>query len=560
VTARVENRPFIRAGLRQRTRTNSAIRKILGVLCGGNPSFQKFTKRLIVRRRILGFSLGIVIAASSGLVSAATPGIESTYAEHTRGVEMARAGRYDDALAVLRPLLVRFPDDYPLLRDVVLINTWKGDCDAALNFFARIRARAVLDDYLIGPVANCAAVRARAGDYGVAIDTLSGLLARAPDDYPLRRDLAVITHWKGDCPGALRWFENIRGDARNPPYLIAPMANCLRREQRPIESLALLEAGLARYPADPALIHERNIAQVALQLDDGRYDNRSALRASFLAADSDGDLREWLLRAEGSANLTPSLRAYARYLRSHADASAFDAGAVHRVGAGLRWRPNAQLLIDQGVSTDVRQGNRDGLHTRIEYQPYDPWKVSLGHDTYAEDISVRARAAGIEATRSDADLAYTGLNDVWTWSGILSRYDFSDSNRRDVLFTTLGYGYALRPQREHRVLVEWYRSRNSLANALYFNPSRDQSVALVHRTAFIFDTRFKRHVDSLSLSLGTYTQQGFGSNGIYGVAYEQDYDFDDRRNLAVGVAYNRRFFDGARENEWQLSAQYRRRF
>ena len=172
MTARVENRPFIRAGLRQRTRTNSAIRKILGVLCGGNPSFQKFTKRLIVRRRVLGFSLGIVIAASSGLVSAATPGIESTYAEHTRGVEIARAGRYDDALAVLRPLLVRFPDDYPLLRDVVLINTWKGDCDAALNFFARIRARAVLDDYLIGPVANCAAVRARAGDYGVAIDTL----------------------------------------------------------------------------------------------------------------------------------------------------------------------------------------------------------------------------------------------------------------------------------------------------------------------------------------------------------------------------------------------------
>jgi tetratricopeptide (TPR) repeat protein len=512
----------------------------------------------ILIQRLLRLGLGAAIAASNVIAAAATPGIESTYAEHTRGVELARAGRYDDGLKVLLPLLDRFPNEYPLVRDVVLINTWKGDCEAALAYFDRIRTRPTLDDYFIGPVANCAVVLGRAGDYSTATQTLSSLLPRLTDAYPLRRDLAVITHWKGDCPGALKWFEPIRSDERNPPYLIAPMANCLRREERPIESLALLESGLARYPDDPTLRHERNLAEVALQLDDGRYDRRPELRASFVSADSDRDLREWIAAVEGSANLTKPLRVYARYLTSRTDMSAFDAGEMHRIGAGVRWRANVQLLFDVGVSGDTYQSHRDGFHARVDYQPYDPWRVAAGYDGYAEDISVRA--AGIEATRSYVDLSYTGLREVWSWNGSVSHYDFSDSNRRNVFFTTLGYGYALLPEREHRIFVEWYRSNNSLTSAVYFNPSRDQSVALVHRTAFIFDSRFRRHVDTLSLSVGTYEQEGFGSHGTYGISYEQDYDFDDRRNLVVGVGYNRAYFDGAREDDWELSVQYRRRF
>lgn len=511
-------------------------------------------------QRLLRLGLGVAIGASGVVAGAATPGIESTYAEHTRGVELARAGRYDDGLGALLPLLNRFPSEYPLVRDVVLINTWKGDCDAALDYFDRIRARPALDDYLIGPVANCAVVLGRAGDYSIATQTLSDLLPRVADNYPLRRDLAVITHWKGDCPGALKWFEPIRNDDRNPPYLIAPMANCLRREERPIESLALLESGLARYPDDPTLVHERNLAEVALQLDDGRYDTRPELRASFVSADSDGDVREWFAAVEGSANLTKPLRAYARYLTSRTDTSAFDAGEMHRLGAGLRWRANVQLLFDLGISGDTSQSQRDGVHARVDYQPYDTWKVSAGYDGYAEDISVRARAAGIEATRGEIDLAYAGLREMWSWNGTVSRYEFSDSNRRNVFFTTLGYGYALLPEREHRIYIEWYRSNNSLANTVYFNPSSDQSLALVHRTAFIFDSRFRRHVDTLALSVGTYEQEGFGSHGTYGISYEQDYDFDDRRNLVIGVGYNRAYFDGARDDEWQLSVLYRRRF
>lgn len=510
-------------------------------------------------RALLRLGLGIVVA-SGGAAAAAEPGIESTYADHTRGVELARAGHYDDGLAVLVPLLRRFPNDYPIVRDVVLINTWKGDCVTALKYFYRIRNRKILDDYLIRPVADCAVKRGRAGDYRGAITTLSTLLPHAKDPYPLRRDLAVITQWKGDCPGALRWFASIRDNPRNPPYLIAPIADCLLRADRPIDALAFIDSGLKRYPNDPVLTQERNKAEVALRLDDGFYDERSAYQISFVSANSDRDLRESLLRAEASTSITAPLRVYARYAYSRAAESEFAAGELNRIGAGLRWRVGPELLIDGGVSTDIHQPGRQGVHSRLVFQPYDAWKLSLQHDTYAEDISVRARAAGIEAKRSAVDLEYSDLRDVWYWYGAAERYDYTDTNRRLAFFTTLRYGYSLLPDREQRIALEWYRSRNSLDNAVYFNPARDQSVALVHSTAFIFDSRFKRHVDTLTVSAGTYSQAGFGSHGIYGVSYEQDYDFDDDRNLTWGVGLNRNYFDGQREDDWQVALQYTKRF
>lgn len=511
-------------------------------------------------RTVVRLCVGAVMASSALAVSAAEPGIESTYADHTRGVELARAGRYDDGLAVLYPLLARFPGNYPLTRDIVLINAWKGDCEAALKYFEHIRGRPTLDDYLIQPVADCAVKRGRVGDYNTATATLAALLPHAKDDYPMRRDLAVITHWKGDCPGALRWFESIRGDPRNPPYLLAPIADCLARADRHIEAAALIDAGLTRYPDDPTLQHERDKAQVALRLDEGLYDDRSSYELGVSSENSDRDLREWRFHAEASTRLAPPLRGYVRYAYARADRAEFDAGELNRVGAGLRWRINPRLLIDEGISSDIHQANREGLHTRVVYQPADPWTTSAGHDTYAEDISVRARAAGIEAERSYVDIEYRDLRDVWYGYGSVTHYDFTDTNRRDAFYATLGYAYALLPEREHRIYLEWYRSRNTLTNAVYFNPARDESINLIHTTAFVFDTRFKRHVDTLSVSVGRYDQEGFGANTIYGVSYEQDYDFDDDRNLIVGFGVKRNYFDGQREDDALVSVRYVRRF
>jgi biofilm PGA synthesis protein PgaA len=102
-------------------------------------------------------TIGLLLTAACFTASAVEPavGIESTYAEHTRGVELAREGRYDEGLAILRVLLERYPDDYPLQRDIILIDIWKGDCPDALKRFETVRGHSDLEPYLVVPVSDC---------------------------------------------------------------------------------------------------------------------------------------------------------------------------------------------------------------------------------------------------------------------------------------------------------------------------------------------------------------------------------------------------------------------
>jgi hypothetical protein len=499
------------------------------------------------------FTLGRAAAA------AATPDIESTYSEHARGVAMARAGRYDEALAILRPLHDRFPTDYPLSRDVILINTWKGDCAEALALFWPLRDRPQLDDYLIEPLAQCAVERARIGDRAVAIDALSALLPHSRDEFPLRRDLALISAWDNDCRAALDWFDPIRDDSRLPVYVIVPMHDCMLHERRLTEALALADAGLAYYPEDSTLRDARVRAQAALQLA-SQDETRPVLRAGVMAANSDRGVREWVAHIDTSVQVAEQTRLYARLLRSHINDAAFDVGQMRRVGAGVRWQPSARWQVDQRISLDRARSDANGSHTLIEYRPYETWHVAVAYDSFAEDISVRARASGIEANHLQTAADYHNGDYVWHWRGSAGRYDFSDGNERTHLYTTLGYAYELLPAREQRIYVEWYESRNTLAGAPYFNPRRDRSIGLVQRSDFVFDTRFKRHVDHLSLIAGWYEQEGFGRHGRWGIKYEQDYDFNSANALSIGAGYYRNVYDGATEHEWRFDLNFRRAF
>jgi biofilm PGA synthesis protein PgaA len=116
------------------------------------------------------------------------------------------------------------------------------------------------------------------------------------------------------------------------------------------------------------------------------------------------------------------------------------------------------------------------------------------------------------------------------------------------------------PHREQRVYLEWYQSRNTLDDTDYFNPGRDRSLGVVHRTDFVFDSRYKRHVDSLYLSMSDYTQDDFGSRWKWSVKYEQDYDFDGAQSLLWGVTHARNVYDGAGEAEWRAELRYVKRF
>jgi len=393
---------------------------------------------------------------------------------------------------------------------------------------------------------------ARSGQYDQALILLEQLLAKHPDYYPLERDIIIIYAWKGDCRTALRKFEKVRDQPDPEAYLILPVSECMVRHGRIQEAVAILNDSRQRAPDDAELENAYNnaMAKLAAKL---LYE----FRAEAGTDTSDQGKREWLMGATLARHLSDRTQIYVRYATSLSGYDAYQSGKSERVGVGIQHEFRNSLVFTQEFSGDMYRGGQSGSLTSLVYLPTDLWRLGASHTTYAEDIPLRAKAERISAKRSVVFTDFHTAEYRWSWLASASRYEFSDSNNRAAYFTSLGYAYELAPKREQRVFLELYQSNNTLADAVYYNPIHDRNLSVVHKTDFVFDSRFRRHVDHLYLSLGSYDQQGYATRGVWGVRYEQDYDFTDRVALLVGAGYGRHVYDGAGEYETSLNAVFR---
>lgn len=393
---------------------------------------------------------------------------------------------------------------------------------------------------------------AREGRHDDALAVLAALLEKHPGYYPVERDIVVITAWKGDCRASVLRHERIRDYPDHEPFYVVPVSECLITLGRFNEAVALLDAGQKRWPDDPALAsaHAEALAKrAAIFLNE--------LRLEVSTNDSDQGRREWLWGARLSHQLADRTRAYARYANSRSGYDELQAGKQDRVGLGVQHEFLLNLILVQEFSADIHRSGQGGSLTSVVYLPNDLWRFGASYTSFAEDLPLRAKAQLIEAKHSRVFADFHSRDYRWSWGAAAARYDFSDTNRRSMLFTSLGYAYELESRREQRVFLEYYQSDNTLTNTVYFNPPRDKSLSVVHKTDFVRDTRFRRHVDHLYLGIGLYDQQGFSKHGIWGVRYEQDYDFTQRAALSVGAGYARRVYDGATEYEATLNAAFR---
>ena len=98
-----------------------------------------------------------------------------------------------------------------------------------------------------------------------------------------------------------------------------------------------------------------------------------------------------------------------------------------------------------------------------------------------------------------------------------------------------------------------YLSRNTRADASYYNPRSDLSLELTGINEWLLIRRFDRSfLHRLGLSLGLYQESGFGNKPVAGIYYEHEWQFHDRLNLVYGVALNRPVYDGAYETDSRL--------
>lgn len=393
---------------------------------------------------------------------------------------------------------------------------------------------------------------AREGRHNEALDVLMALSRKYPGNYPVERDIVVITAWKGDCRATVRRHWLIRDYPDPEPFYVIPVSECLITVGRAHEAIALLEAAQKRWPSDNSLASAH---ATAVARRDAQY--LHALGFEVSTNDSDQGRREWLWGARLTRKLADRAHVYARYSISRSGFEELQQGKQNRLGVGVEYEFPVNLIVTQEFSGDIHRDGQGGSLTSVVFLPNDLWRFGAAYIRFAEDIPLRAKAQLTEADHTNVFADFHTKDYRWSWAGSTSRYDFSDTNQRRNLFTTVAYAYELEPRREQRVFLEYFQSRNTLDAAAYFNPPRDKSVSVVHRTDFVLNTRFRRHVDHLFLSVGTYDQQGFGSHGIWGIRYEQDYDFTDRVALSAGAGYARRVYDGAGEFQTSLNVSLR---
>jgi len=386
---------------------------------------------------------------------------------------------------------------------------------------------------------------ARQEKFAEAILILDSILARDPRNYPVQRDYVIISTWMGRCDVALARYEKIKRHPDQETYLITPVAQCLAEIGKTEAALDLLTDANRRSGDEES--------QDALRQIKRRFalDRRPVVDAAIARSKSDAGALDWHLSARLKQKINDRAAWYLRFLHARADDPKFETGDFHRLGAGIIYGLNRNVTVIEDIAAEIDDGSSFGSTTTVVLTPSISLEGQLEFASFAEDVPLRARAQGIEAQRYTASVNYHTLDYRWDAGGGAAYYDFSDSNNRRALNGSLGYAFELAPRREQRIIGGLYHTGNTLSSdqAVYYNPVRDLSTTLTYKLDLVYESKFPRHVDHIYAHLGSYAQAGQYPFPVYGLRYEQDYDFNEATSFTWGAALRQSVYDGEREFE-----------
>ncbi len=170
---------------------------------------------------------------------------------------------------------------------------------------------------------------------------------------------------------------------------------------------------------------------------------------------------------------------------------------------------------------------------------------------------MQARVAGITADSVSAQVDYR-RSERTHWVFGASRFRYDDGNHRELFSTALEQRLLTRPRWLIDGLASAYTSRGSRDDAPYFNPKRDRMVEIGLRIDQQLWRHYERHFrHRLTVSLGDYWQDGFGSALVPSVSYMHEWQLGQGRVFEYGVRWSRPVYDGHRERHIGFEAALR---
>lgn len=232
-------------------------------------------------------------------------------------------------------------------------------------------------------------------------------------------------------------------------------------------------------------------------------------------------------------------------------------GRRERAGIGMEYRStlfSATGELSKGIGND-----RNGVGASLAYTPDDHWTFRGTLDSSSNDTPLQARLAGIDGRRASVEASWQA-NESRGASISHAFMRFGDGNRRETTQARWTERVIAGPVYKLEVTGSLYASRNSLAGAPYFNPSRDFAPTLEFANEWLQWRRYERAFrHRLYVALGSYRQEGFGSGPTTNLRYEQEWAADDRLTLRYGIGRSQHPYDGVRDtrNYGYLSLNWR---
>lgn len=392
---------------------------------------------------------------------------------------------------------------------------------------------------------------ARAGDTQRALRLLESILRRYPHRYSAQRDYILVATWAKDCRRILAQFEKLTPRQQLYPRLAVPAARCIRADNRVRTAIALLEKARRRYPKSAIVRAELGEA------NDELGNQKATLETGIETETSAPGAREIHFDSTIYGEVADHLEASGRLLviRSH-DPQAATAD-MNRVFGSLEYIFGKSSIVAE-LSTDLARPGESGVGAILHHHPNDLWALEAGYYTFSEDIPLRALALNITSDQWHFGVDHHSKDHRWEWTAAADAYRFSDTNWRREWYSVLGYGFDIRKESEQRAIFEASQSYNTLASTVYYNPLSDTTLDVGYRYTWRVKSRYKRHANQVHVWVGTYSQENHGTNGIYGIRYQQDYDFGDASSLDWNVSWESRVYDGGRESGFNAGIHYKR--
>lgn len=226
------------------------------------------------------------------------------------------------------------------------------------------------------------------------------------------------------------------------------------------------------------------------------------------------------------------------------------------LGAGVRYR-FGQLDAEAAVLRANDHIGDTGLRAAVGWQFNDYWHAGLVAARNDPEASMQARAADITADSVSAQVDYR-RSELTHWTFGASRFRYDDGNHRELFSTRLEQRLLTRPRWLIDGLASAYTSRGSRDDAPYFNPKRDRMVEIGLRIDQQLWRHYERHFrHRLTVSLGDYWQDGFGSALVPSVSYMHEWQLGPGRVFEYGVRWSRPVYDGHRERHIGFEAALR---